>query len=242
MSSWLLLGIPGLAYASGICDAAWTAIGLAIGTYSTGCWSPSACAITLEVCGDSVTVPDFFENRFRDKSHLLMGISSVAIVVFFVPYTASGFAACGKLLFSSLFGVNYTTAMIVSAAVIVAYTAMGGFLAASTTDFVQSIVMTAALIFMLVFGISMSGGVSQAYDFASGIPGYLSLTHLFDGETQTAVSYGGPLVHCVHAGVGPRFWNAPILLRFMGIQDPKKLKVSRRVGSIWWSSPCLLPS
>ena len=192
MSSWLLLGIPGLAYASGICDAAWTAIGLAIGTYLNWLLVAKRLRHYTEVCGDSVTVPDFFENRFRDKSHLLMGISSVAIVVFFVPYTASGFAACGKL-FSSLFGVDYMTAMIVSAAVIVAYTAMGGFLAASTTDFVQSIVMTAALIFMLVFGISMSGGVSQAYDFASGIPGYLSLTHLFDGETQSAVSYGGPL-------------------------------------------------
>ncbi len=130
MSSWLLLGIPGLAYASGICDAAWTAIGLAIGTYLNWLLVAKRLRHYTEVCGDSVTVPDFFENRFRDKSHLLMGISSVAIVVFFVPYTASGFAACGKL-FSSLFGVNYMTAMIVSAAVIVAYTAMGGFLAAS---------------------------------------------------------------------------------------------------------------
>lgn len=233
MSSWLLLGIPGLAYASGICDAAWTAIGLAIGTYLNWLLVAKRLRHYTEVCGDSVTVPDFFENRFRDKSHLLMGISSVAIVVFFVPYTASGFAACGKL-FSSLFGVNYMTAMIVSAAVIVAYTAMGGFLAASTTDFVQSIVMTAALIFMLVFGISMSGGVGQAYDFASGIPGYLSLTHLFDGETQSAVSYGGPLSIASTLAWGLGYFGMPhILLRFMGIQDPKKLKVSRRVGSIW---------
>ena len=233
MSSWLLLGIPGLAYASGICDAAWTAIGLAIGTYLNWLLVAKRLRHYTEICQDSVTVPDFFENRFRDKSHLLMGISSIAIVVFFVPYTASGFAACGKL-FSSLFGVNYMTAMIVSAAVIVTYTAMGGFLAASTTDFIQSIVMTAALIFMLIFGISMSGGVNQAVDFASSMPGYLSLTHLFDSEANAAVSYGGPLAIVSTLAWGLGYFGMPhILLRFMGIQDPKKLKVSRRVGTIW---------
>ncbi len=150
MSSWLLMGLPGLAYASGICSAFWTAAGLALGTYLNWLLVAKRLRHYSAVAKDSVTVPDFFENRFHDHSHLLMGISALVIVIFFIPYTASGFAACGKL-FSSLFGVDYLTAMIVSAVVIVAYTAMGGFLAASTTDFVQSIVMSVALLVVMVF-------------------------------------------------------------------------------------------
>ena len=119
MSGWLLMGLPGVAYFTGASDAMWTAIGLAIGTYLNWLIVAKRLRHYSEVSRNSVTVPDFFENRFRDGSHLLMGISAVVIVIFFVPYTASGFADCGKL-FSSLFGVNYMAAMIVSAVVIVA--------------------------------------------------------------------------------------------------------------------------
>lgn len=101
---------------------------------------------------NSVTIPDFFEKRFKDKTHSLLLLSAIIIVVFFVPYVGSGFAACGKL-FSTLFGLDYTIAMIVSAAVIIGYTATGGFLAASTTDFIQSIIMTIALIAVVCFGL-----------------------------------------------------------------------------------------
>ena len=118
MSSWLLMGLPGLAYLSGIADAGWTAIGLAIGTYLN--WKIVAKRIRLytHVAGNSITLPSFFSNRFRDNRHLLQSIGAIFIVIFFIPYTASGFAACGKL-FSSLFGVKYLTAMIISALVIV---------------------------------------------------------------------------------------------------------------------------
>ena len=130
MSSWLLMGLPGVAYLGGICDAFWTALGLGIGTYLN--WLLVAKRLrTYTAHIEADTIPDFFERRFRDKSHLLMGISALVIVIFFIPYTASGFSACGKL-FSSLFGFDYTAAMIVSAAVIIIYTASGGFLAAST--------------------------------------------------------------------------------------------------------------
>ena len=148
MSSWLLMGLPGLAYLTGICDAAWTAIGLAIGTYLN--WLLVAKRLRrYSVKTNSITLPDFFSDRYRDKSRIILTVSAVFIVVFFVPYTASGFAACGKL-FSSLFGIDYTTAMIISAVVIVGYTALGGFLAASTTDFIQSIVMTVALFIVVL--------------------------------------------------------------------------------------------
>ena len=150
MSSWLLMGLPGVALIAGLAEASWTAIGLAVGTYFN--WLIVAKRIRFYSQRlDAVTIPEFFTKRFRDKSRLLTVIGALIIIVFFIPYTASGFSACGKL-FSSLFGINYQTAMLISAAVIVLYTALGGFLAASHTDLVQSNVMTIALIVIVGFG------------------------------------------------------------------------------------------
>ncbi|MGN1116051.1 MAG: sodium:proline symporter, partial [Candidatus Ornithomonoglobus sp.] len=144
MSSWLLMGLPGVAYLTGLAEASWTAIGLAVGTYLNWLIVAKRIRRYSHHCG-ATTIPAFFSARFKDKSNLLSVIAALVIIVFFVPYTASGFAACGKL-FNSLFGINYLTAMIVCAAVIILYTMLGGFLAASTTDFIQSIVMTVALV------------------------------------------------------------------------------------------------
>ena len=110
MSSWLLMGLPGLAYLTGVADAGWTAIGLAIGTYLN--WRIVAKRIRryTHVAGNSITLPSFFSNRYRDEKKILQSIGAIFIVIFFIPYTASGFAACGKL-FSSLFGINYQVAM-----------------------------------------------------------------------------------------------------------------------------------
>ena len=140
MSSWLLMGLPGVAYLTGMAEATWTAIGLAIGTYLNWLFVAKRIRRYSQVCGNAITLPDFFSNRYHTKNKALLSVSALLIVIFFIPYTASGFAACGKL-FSTLFGANYLTSMIVSALVIVIYTTLGGFLAASTTDFVQSIVM-----------------------------------------------------------------------------------------------------
>ena len=106
MSSWLLMGLPGLAYLTGVADAGWTAIGLAIGTYINWFLVAKRLRVYTHVAGNAITLPDFFHNRYRDKSRLLMLFSSLMIVLFFIPYTASGFAACGKL-FSSLFRSVY---------------------------------------------------------------------------------------------------------------------------------------
>lgn len=114
MSSWLLMGLPGVAYLSGCAEAGWTAIGLAIGTYLNWLIVAKRLRRYTHKANNSITLPAFFENRYRDKSHALMAISAIMIVIFFVPYTASGFAACGKL-FSTLFGVSYLPAMIISA-------------------------------------------------------------------------------------------------------------------------------
>lgn len=232
MSSWLLMGLPGVAYLSGIADAGWTAIGLAVGTYFNWLLVAKRLRRYTALSNNSITIPDFFANRFRDNSNMLMGIAAVVIIVFFVPYTASGFAACGKL-FSSLFGINYVTAMIISAIVIVGYTILGGFLAASTTDFIQSIVMTVALLVVLGYGIVTAGGFNAVIENARSLPGYLSMIQTHVPETNSAEPYGFlKIVSMMAWGLG--YCGMPhILLRFMAIEDAKKLKTSRRIATGW---------
>lgn len=232
MSSWLLMGLPGLAYLSGICDPAWTAIGLAVGTYLN--WLIVAKRIRrYTILTGSITTPEFFSKRFGDEKNILRGIAAVVIIVFFVPYTASGFAACGKL-FSSLFGVDYVIAMIISAVVIVGYTALGGFLAASFTDLIQSIVMTVALIVVLCFGVITAGGLDAVFQNAVALPGYLSMTHTFDSSTGIGAQPYGVLTIFSTLAWGLGYFGMPhILLRFMAIEDEKKLTTSRRVATSW---------
>lgn len=230
MSGWLLMGLPGVAYASGIADAAWTAIGLAIGTYINWLIVAKRLRKYTEIAGDSTTIPEFFSKRHRDNRHILSLIAALVIVVFFVPYTASGFSACGKL-FNSLFGIDYFTAMVISAVVIVLYTTLGGFLAASTSDFMQSIVMTIALIVILGFGTVTAGGMDAVIDNAKEIPGYFSFSHIYkDGASQ---SYS-PLQMASMLAWGLGYFGMPhVLLRFMAIGDANKLKLSRRVATVW---------
>lgn len=232
MSSWLLMGLPGVAYLSGICDAGWTAIGLAVGTYLNWLFVAKRIRRYSHIAGNAITIPDFFSNRYRDESRLLMLFSALVILIFFIPYTASGFAACGKL-FASLFGVSYGPAMIISAIVIVGYTTMGGFLAASTTDFIQSIVMTIALLIVLIFGVHVAGGVEQVVDNVLKLPGYLSMTSTYDGASQAAKPYGIMAIFSTFAwGLG--YCGMPhILLRFMAIEDEEKLTLSRRIATVW---------
>lgn len=231
MSSWLLMGLPGVAYLSGIADAGWTAIGLAWGTYLN--WLIVAKKLRrYTAANNSITIPEFFSNRYGDTYNVLTLIAAVWIVVFFVPYTASGFAACGKL-FQSLFGVDYHASMVISAIVIIFYTAMGGFLAASTTDFVQSIIMSIALAVVLIFGNVQAGGVSAVLENARSLPGYLSMFQTYDPTTGTASPHTFLTIASTMAwGLG--YFGMPhILLRFMAIEDDAKLKLSRRVASVW---------
>lgn len=234
MSSWLLMGLPGVALAGSIAEASWTAIGLAIGTYVNWLIVARRIRIYSAQCKNSITIPEFFSNRWRDNRGILKVISALIIVIFFVPYTASGFSACGKL-FSTIFDIDYVPAMIVSAIVIVGYTALGGFLAASTTDFVQSIIMTAALVFVLGFGVSKAGGMEAVIENAKALPGYFSFTSLNTnalggGEVG---SYGALKIASTLAwGLG--YFGMPhILLRFMAINDDKKITLSRRIATIW---------
>ena len=187
MSSYLLMGLPGLAYLTGVADVGWTVIGLAAGTYLNWLFTARRLRRYTHVT-KSFTLPQFFSRRFHDDKNIICAIAAVIIIIFFIPYTASGFAACGKL-FGSLFNADYMIAMIISAIVIVAYTAAGGFLAASTTDFIQSIIMTIALLFVLVFSTISAGGVGAVIENAKAMPGYLSVTHTFVQDTASAKPY-----------------------------------------------------
>lgn len=232
MSSWLLMGLPGVAYLTGIAEAFWTALGLAIGTWVN--WlvvSKRIRRYSQKI--DAITIPDFFSKRYKDTKNLLSFVAALVILVFFIPYTASGFAACGKL-FKSLFNVDYHQAMIICAVIIVVYTTLGGFIAASTTDFIQSIIMTIALVVVLGFGTAKAGGFGEVVDNAKNLAGYLSLKDVFSPVTGTSASYGGVLAIVSTLAWGLGYFGMPhILLRFMAARDEKKLTLSRRVATVW---------
>ena len=181
---------------------------------------------------DAITVPQFLSLRFHDQRNLLNALGAVIIIVFFIPYTASGFAACGKL-FNSLFGVDYMIAMILSAVVIVGYTIMGGFRAVTTTDLIQSIVMSIALVAVLGYGISVAGGWDAVVANAQSLPGYLTMLASHNVADNSATSYSLlDIVSTLAWGLG--YFGMPhILLRFMAIEDEKKLVLSRRIASVW---------
>ncbi|MGN0992111.1 MAG: sodium/proline symporter [Candidatus Ventricola sp.] len=231
MSSYLLMGLPGLAYIAGVAEVSWTLIGLAVGTYLNFLLVSKRLRIYTEQLG-SITVPDYFSRRYGDKRHLLSMIAALVIIVFFVPYTASGFKAVGTL-FNSLFGLEYHVAMLIGAAVIIGYTVLGGFLAVSMTDLIQSIFMTVALIVIVFFGINLAGGMDNVIANARELPGYLNMTQGYNWSEGTAGSFGAlSIVSTLAWGLG--YFGMPhILLRFMAIRDKNEIKISRRIATVW---------
>lgn len=240
MSGWLLMGLPGLAYWSGLASAGWTAIGLAIGTYLN--WLIVSKRLRrYSVAVDAITVPDYFSRRFHENKRVLMTIASVMIIVFFTPYAGSCLMACGKL-FSQLFGASYNTMVIVSALFVLTYTFLGGFLAESTSDFMQAVVMILALVLVVVLGIGAAGGLSTVIENAKGIPGFLSLVTSANptGEAANgtalfgeASKYTGLAIASAMAwGLG-YFGMPQVLLRFMGIRAEHELTRSRRIATVW---------
>ncbi len=231
MSSWLLMGIPGLAYVSGLADPFWTCLGLAAGTYLNWLLVASKLRKYTERIG-AITVPEYFSKRYGDDKNILTAVSAVIIVIFFIPYTASGFAACGKL-FNTLFGVDYLVAMITSAIIISLYCTLGGFKAVSTTDLIQSICMSIALVIVICFGVVQAGGINAVLDNAKSLPGFLSVSSIYDQSSGTASPYG-ILTSISMLAWGLGYFGMPhILVRFMATADPEKLKISRRVATVW---------
>ena len=247
MSGWLLMGLPGVAYWCGIADAAWTAIGLAVGTYLNWLLVSRRLHAYSVVSGDSITVPDFLSNRFHEKKKVILVISALFILIFFTIYAASCFVTCGKL-FSGLFGYSYHSMMIVGALFVLLYTVLGGFLAESTSDFMQAMVMIAALVGVVVCGVIHAGGFGEVIENAKSIPGYLSLTQIAQPVTDAAgvqqTSGGAPLFGSAApyglltilstASWGLGYFGVPqVLLRFMAIRKGSELKRSRRIATVW---------
>ena len=246
MSGWLLMGLPGVAYWCGFADAAWTAIGLAAGTYLNWLLVSKRLRRYSAVADNSITIPDFFSNRFHDKKKILMTIAALFILVFFTVYAASCFITCGKL-FSTLFGFSYTSMMIAGAVFVVIYTFLGGFLAESTSDFMQSIIMIVALVAVLVVSTIAAGGASQVIENVKAIPGFfeffgVATPKVIDGVQQAANgkalfgdagSYGFlTIISTLAWGLG-YFGMPQVLLRFMAIRKVSELKNSRRIATTW---------
>ncbi|MBR6500695.1 MAG: sodium/proline symporter [Firmicutes bacterium] len=231
MSSWLLMGLPGVAYLSGVADASWTAIGLAVGTYLNFLLVAKRLR-RYSVQIDAITIPSFISKRYGEKKPVIMCIASLAILIFFVPYVASGLAAIGKL-FNSLFGWDYMMAVIIGTIVIISYTSVGGFSAVATMDLIQSVIMSIALIVITVFGINQAGGLDVVVENAKALPGYLSFTEIHDVASGTAKPYGIMSIASMMAwGLG--YFGMPhILVRFMAIRDEKELDLSRRIAAVW---------
>lgn len=247
MSGWLLMGLPGVAYWCGISDAAWTAIGLALGTYINWLLVAKRLRRYSAISGDAITVPDFLSNRFHEKNKVILGISAVFILVFFTVYASSCFVTCGKL-FSTLFGTSYHSMMIAGAVFVVIYTFIGGFLAESASDFMQAVVMIIALVTVLVLGVSAAGGLGAVLENAKNIPGFFTLFGIALPEVNAegiqqavnGVPQFGPagrygfltIISTLSWGLG--YFGVPqVLLRFMAIRKEEELKKSRRIATIW---------
>jgi len=240
MSGWLLMGLPGLAYFTGLADAGWTAIGLAVGTYFNWLIVSKRLRRYSERVG-AITIPDYFSNRFHEKRPVLLIIASLLIIVFFTPYAGSCLMACGKL-FSQLFGASYELMVVVAALFVLAYTFLGGFLGESLSDFMQSIVMVIALVLVLGIGIFKAGGIAAVIENAQSIPGFWSLLTSASPTQEVvdgAVVFGTPgniagitIASGLAWGLG-YFGMPQVLLRFMAIRSEKELTLSRRVAQIW---------
>jgi len=248
MSGWLLMGLPGVAYWCGLADAAWTAIGLAVGTYINWLIVSKRLRRYSIRANNSITLPEFFSNRFRENKKVIMTIAALFILIFFTVYAASCLVTCGKL-FSTLFGLDYKVMMILGAVFVLVYTILGGFLAESASDFMQAIVMIVALSVIVVIGVVKAGGFGAVMENAQAVPGFLDFFGIATPITteageqiveagvplfeKTTASYGWlSIASCMAWGLG-YFGMPQVLLRFMAIRKEKELKMSRRIATVW---------
>ncbi len=222
MSGWLLLGLPGAVYVSGLQES-WIGIGLVVGAYVNWLLVARRLRVFSQHAANSLTLPDYLENRFRDRSRVLRCLSAVVILLFFVFYTASGLVS-GAILFESSFNLDYTVALLIGSLIIVSYTFVGGFLAVAWTDAIQAGLMAIALVVTPVAVFSSLGGVSMALDQVAAINP--------DAIDFVANIGGLGLVSLVAWGLG--YAGQPhILTRFMAIEDPNKLPHARRIAMAW---------
>ncbi|MFJ7664835.1 sodium/proline symporter PutP [Lysinibacillus sp. NPDC097162] len=223
MSGWLLMGLPGAIYVSGLVEA-WIAIGLTIGAYLNWMFVAPRLRVYTQVSNDSITIPSYLDNRLRDNTKLIRIASGLIILIFFTFYVSSGMVAGGKF-FDSSFGYEYHTGLLIVSGVVVAYTLFGGFLAVSYTDFLQGLIMFLALITVPLFGVFLTGGLSETVESIKAVnPEHLSLLP----ATATAAA----IISSLAWGLG-YFGQPHIIVRFMAISSVKETKQARRIGIGW---------
>lgn len=222
MSGWMMMGLPGAMYASGI-SSAWIAIGLSIGAYLNYLILAPRLRTYTELANDSITIPDFLENRFSDTTKILRSVSAVVIIIFFTLYTSAGFVS-GGTLFESAFGLDYRTGLFVTAGVVIIYTLFGGFLAVSLTDFVQGVIMFLALVLVPVVAFTELGGPTNVMETVSAIDP--TMMDLFKGTTFLGI------ISLLAWGLG-YFGQPHIIVRFMAINSVEELKPARRIAMTW---------
>ena len=227
MSGWLLMGLPGAAYLSGL-EAGWIGVGLAIGTYLNWKFVAKRLRNYTEVCGNSITIPGFLGNRYRDEQHIIRLVSALFILIFFLVYTASGFVS-GAKLFSTVFNLNYNVALLIAVLVVVSYTFAGGFFAVCWTDLVQGILMFMAIVIVPVAAVESMGGLSATLSNINSVnPELLNAFTSSDGSRDALIS----VVSSLAWGLG-YFGQPHILVRFMGIKNADDIKHSRRIAMVW---------
>ena len=227
MSGWLLLGLPGYAYAAGY-EAIWIAVGLLAGTWLNWLFVASRLRTYSLAAGDSLTLPSYFENRFHDTSRILRVVSAFFILMFFLFYTSSGLVAGGKL-FETVFGLDYTVAVIVGTIAVVSYTFFGGFLAVTWTDVIQGLLMFAALLLVPIMAITADGGwgaTSAAMEAKN--PEFLDAFTGTDGKALGILS----ILSLLGWGLG-YFGQPHILARFKAIRSEEDVPMARRIAVIW---------
>lgn len=222
MSGWMLMGLPGAMYLTGL-SSAWIAVGLLIGAYINYIVVAPRLRVYTEVAHDAITIPDYFEKRFEDKTRLLRVVSSVVIVIFFTLYTSSGVVGGGKL-FESSFNLSYELGLYVTAGVVVIYTLIGGFMAVSMTDFVQGCIMFVSLVLVPVVALDHLGGFSEVQQAVATIdPALINWV-----GTSSVIA----IVSALSWGLG-YFGQPHIIVRFMAIRSVKDIKTARRIGMSW---------
>lgn len=227
MSGWLLLGLPGYAYLAGL-ESAWLLLGLITGTYLNWKFVAERLRKYTFIAGNSITLPDYFENRFRTKSHLLRMISAIFILIFFLIYTSSGFVA-GAKLFSSVFDLPYWVALLSGVFVIIAYTFLGGFMAVSWTDLIQGTIMFFAIILVPIAGVMELGGIEATTSaIAEKNINYFGFFTNVSGESLSIIA----VVSLLAWGLG-YFGQPHILARFMAIKKSTMISKSRHIAMVW---------
>ncbi len=222
MSGWLLMGLPGAMYLTGL-SSAWIGLGLFVGAWANYLIVAPRLRVYTAAARDAITLPDFFDKRFEDRSRLLRIVSALVIVVFFTLYTSSGVVAGGKL-FESAFGLDYSLGLWITAGVVLAYTMVGGFMAVSLTDFVQGCIMFLALVLVPVVALMQIGGVGEMTRTLDDLDP--QLLNVFRDASVVGV------VSALAWGLG-YFGQPHIIVRFMAIRSVRDIPTARRIGMTW---------